>query len=102
MDEEVFADGVVTHFGQIVGVVLAESQPLAQRAAQTVSITYDDLPSVITIEVRETVLGGMGYSQGWSVASFPDYQSHSQTLSLIPRLPVSFPDSLYKAIPFCS
>ena len=64
MDEEVFADGVVTHFGQIVGVILAESQPLAQRAAQTVSITYDDLPLVITIEVRQTVLGGMGYSKG--------------------------------------
>ena len=55
MDEVVFADGVVTHFGQIVGVVLAENQPLAQRAARAVSVSYDDLPSVITIEVRKGV-----------------------------------------------
>lgn len=46
-----FADGEVTHFGQVIGVVVAESQPLAQRAAQAVSITYQDLPSVITIKV---------------------------------------------------
>ena len=75
MDEAVFADGVVTHFGQIVGVVLAESQPLAQRAAQTVSITYDDLPSVITIEVRMGIRQYWG--EWWSVVSF-------QTLVPIP------------------
>ena len=51
MDEEVFADGKVTAFGQVIGVVVAESQPLAQRAAKAVKVTYEDLPSVITIEV---------------------------------------------------
>ncbi len=50
-DEEVFADGKVTHFGQIIGMVLAENQMLAQRAAKLVNISYSDLPAVITIEV---------------------------------------------------
>ena len=51
LDEQVLADGVVTHFGQVIGVVVAESQPLAQRAAQSVQVTYQDLPSIITIQV---------------------------------------------------
>lgn len=51
-DEKVFADGEVTHFGQIIGMVLAENQMLAQRAAKLVEVSYTDLPSIITIEVR--------------------------------------------------
>ena len=51
-DEKVFADGRVTHFGQIIGMVLAENQMLAQRAAKLVKVSYSDLPAVITIEVR--------------------------------------------------
>ena len=50
-DEEVFADGKVQHIGQIIGIIVAESQPLAQRAANVVNVTYEDLPSIITIEV---------------------------------------------------
>ena len=50
-DEELFADGKVTCIGQVIAVVVAESQPLAQRAAKAVKVTYEDLPSVITIEV---------------------------------------------------
>ena len=50
-DEEVFADGKVNHIGQLIGIIVAESQPLAQRAAKAVKVTYEDLPSVITIEV---------------------------------------------------
>ena len=53
LDEPVFADGKVICFGQIIGVVLAKSQPLAQRAAKAVKVIYEDLPSVITIEVRK-------------------------------------------------
>ena len=58
LDEQVFADGTVTHFGQVIGVVVAESQSLAQRAAQAVQVTYQDLPSVITIQVRGSWKGG--------------------------------------------
>ena len=50
-DEQVFADGKVNHIGQIVGVIVAESKPLAQQAAKSVKISYDNLPSIITIEV---------------------------------------------------
>ena len=50
-DEPVYADGEVTCFGQIIAVVVADNQMLAQRAAKTVKVTYHDLPSVITIKV---------------------------------------------------
>lgn len=51
LDEDVFADGKVTCIGQVIAVVVATSQQLAQRAAKAVTVTYKDLPSVITIEV---------------------------------------------------
>ena len=54
-DEEVFADGKVQHIGQIIGIIVAESQPLAQRAAKAVCVTYEDLPSIITIEVCKII-----------------------------------------------
>ena len=50
-DETVFADGKVNHIGQIIGIIVAESQPIAQRAVKTVQVTYEDLPSIITIDV---------------------------------------------------
>lgn len=50
-DEAVFADGEVTHFGQIIGMVLADNQMLAQQVTKLVQVSYTDLPSVITIEV---------------------------------------------------
>jgi len=37
-------------------VIVAESQPLAQRAARAVRVTYEDLPSIITIEVLHDIL----------------------------------------------
>ena len=51
-DEKVFADGEVTHFGQVIGMVLADDRIIAQRAAKLVHVSYTDLPSIITIEVR--------------------------------------------------
>ncbi|XP_064390120.1 xanthine dehydrogenase/oxidase-like isoform X2 [Halichondria panicea] len=50
LDEVVFADGKVNLIGQVIGLIVAESQPLAQRACKLVIVTYQDLPSVITIE----------------------------------------------------
>eukprot|EP00879_Flechtneria_rotunda_P002218 GHRR01002404.1.p1 GENE.GHRR01002404.1~~GHRR01002404.1.p1 ORF type:complete len:899 (+),score=349.77 GHRR01002404.1:1548-4244(+) len=49
-DEEVFATQEVTCVGQIIGVVVAETEPLARRAAKAVQVTYEDLPAVISIE----------------------------------------------------
>lgn len=53
-DEKVFAEDRVTHFGQVIGMVLAEDRLIAERAAKLVQVSYTDLKSVITIEVRCT------------------------------------------------
>ena len=52
-DELVFAEGEVNHFGQIIGMVLADNQMLAQRAAKLVQVEYTDMSSIITIEVSQ-------------------------------------------------
>lgn len=49
-DEQVFADGVVRAVGQIIGVVVADSQAVAQRAAAKVKITYEELPAIVTMD----------------------------------------------------
>ncbi|XP_076463872.1 xanthine dehydrogenase/oxidase-like isoform X2 [Babylonia areolata] len=51
--DEIFASDKVTHQGQVVGVVLAQSQAVAQRAAAAVRVTYDPLEPVISI--REAI-----------------------------------------------
>ena len=48
-----FADGKVNFIGQVIGLIVAESKPLAQRAAKAVKVFYEVLPAVITIEVRD-------------------------------------------------
>ena len=37
--------------GQAIGAIIADSQPEAQRAAKAVSIQYEELDPIITIEV---------------------------------------------------
>ncbi|XP_029794417.1 xanthine dehydrogenase/oxidase-like [Suricata suricatta] len=49
-DEMVFAKDKVTCVGHIIGAVVTDTREHAQRAAQAVKITYEDLPAVITIE----------------------------------------------------
>ncbi|XP_059609594.1 xanthine dehydrogenase-like [Phlebotomus argentipes] len=50
-DEEVFISSVVTSQGQTLGVILADTQYLAQRAAKLVKVEYEELsPLTITIE----------------------------------------------------
>ena len=85
-DEQVFADGKVNHIGQVIGVIVAESQPLAQQAAKAVKITYDNLPSIITIEVGITVIVIPSVRQGmfWGepelvhVYDFTQYSVHTR------------------------
>ena len=44
----------VTCVGQVIGAVVADNQAHAQRAAQLVQVTYEDLqPRIITIEVMK-------------------------------------------------
>ena len=44
----------MTCIGQLIGLVVAKTRPLAQHAAQLVKIDYKDLPAIITIEVIAT------------------------------------------------
>ena len=43
--------------GQTIGAIVAESRDLARQAASAVTVTYDELPAVTTIEVFDTVCG---------------------------------------------
>ncbi|KAM6220493.1 xanthine dehydrogenase/oxidase [Rhynchocyon petersi] len=49
-DETVFAEDKVTCIGHIIGAVVTDTPEHAQRAAQGVKITYEELPAIITIE----------------------------------------------------
>ena len=39
-------------YGQIVGGVIAENREIAQKAAAMVNIEYEELPAILTIEVK--------------------------------------------------
>lgn len=52
----------MTCVGHIIGAVVTDTPEHAQRAAQGVKITYEDLPAIITIEVTET---------GWAACGVP-------------------------------
>ena len=50
-DEELFATSEVHHIGQMIAMVLAESEQIAKEAAKLCIVEYDVLPSIYTIEV---------------------------------------------------
>uniref|UniRef100_A0A1L8DYE4 Xanthine dehydrogenase n=1 Tax=Nyssomyia neivai TaxID=330878 RepID=A0A1L8DYE4_9DIPT len=50
-DEELFASEMVTTQSQSIGVIVADTQSIAQRAARLVKVTYDDVnPIIVTLE----------------------------------------------------
>ena len=49
-DELVFANTFVHCYGMVIGVILAQDQETAQKAARLVKVEYKDLPAIITIE----------------------------------------------------
>ncbi|XP_074065764.1 xanthine dehydrogenase/oxidase [Macrotis lagotis] len=49
-DETVFAQHKVTCVGHIIGAVVSDTPEHAQRAAQAVKISYEELPAIISIE----------------------------------------------------
>lgn len=50
-DEELFRRETVTSQGQIIGVVVADNQTIAQRAARMVKVDYEELsPIIVSIE----------------------------------------------------
>lgn len=51
-DQEIFASEQVHYVGEVLGVVVARDQTLAERAAKLVRVSYQDLPNpIFTIEV---------------------------------------------------
>ncbi|XP_078068351.1 xanthine dehydrogenase/oxidase [Mustelus asterias] len=50
MDETVFAEGVVTCVGHVIGAIVADTEAHAQRAAKAVKIKYEKLQPIITIQ----------------------------------------------------
>jgi len=49
-DEAIFADEVVQHVGQVVGLVVADSVMQARRAARQVKLDIEPLPAVLTVK----------------------------------------------------
>ncbi|KAJ3342912.1 hypothetical protein HDU93_000571 [Gonapodya sp. JEL0774] len=49
-DEELFATEEVFHVGQMIGMVVAENEMIARKAARLVKVQYEVLPAVFTIE----------------------------------------------------
>ena len=58
-DENIFANDKVTAVGQIIGIVVAEDRLTAQRGAMSVRVTYNKLPTVLTIEVLSILIVGL-------------------------------------------
>ncbi|CAM9133378.1 unnamed protein product [Ascophyllum nodosum] len=50
LDEEMFAVEEVHCMGQVIGAILAESPEIADTAVKLVSVRYEDLPVIMTIE----------------------------------------------------
>ncbi|KAK9861190.1 hypothetical protein WJX84_010543 [Apatococcus fuscideae] len=61
-DEEVFALDEVKCVGQVIGVVVADTEQHARMAAQRVKIGYEDLPSLISCE---DAIKANSYFEGW-------------------------------------
>jgi len=51
-DEELFASQEVFHVGQMIGLIIADTEDNAREAAKYVKIQYNVKTPVITIEVK--------------------------------------------------
>ncbi|CAN6470060.1 unnamed protein product [Victoria cruziana] len=49
-DEELFASEFVTCVGQVIGIVVADTQENAKLASQKVKVQYEELPAVLSIK----------------------------------------------------
>ncbi|KAL5010812.1 hypothetical protein ScPMuIL_013117 [Solemya velum] len=49
-DDDVFAEGKVTCYGQIIGGILAESREIAKKAVSMVKVEYEELEPILTIK----------------------------------------------------
>lgn len=74
-DEECFASEVVTCIGQPIGVVVADTEQHARMAARLVSVEYEDLPALISIE---DAIEASSYYEVTSVVLFSQQQEALQ------------------------
>lgn len=54
-DEELFCSGLVKYYGQPVGILVAETQTLAERAAQLVHIQYSNNNKPFYVDARDVL-----------------------------------------------
>lgn len=57
-EEELFCDGTVKYYSQPVGVIVATSQELADKACELVEVTYDHSTDKPLLTVREILSAG--------------------------------------------
>ncbi len=50
-DEELFATKEVHHVGQMIGIIVAESEEIAREATRLVKVQYEKRAPIVTIEV---------------------------------------------------
>ena len=50
-DEELFASKDVFHVGQMIGIIVADTEEIARKAVKLVKIEYNVRKPIITIEV---------------------------------------------------
>lgn len=58
IDEELFCSGIIQYYSQPIGVVVAESQALAEEAAKIVEITYEPSSTKPLFTVRQILEAG--------------------------------------------
>jgi hypothetical protein len=61
LDQHFMCSALVVCDLQVIGVVVAETEPLARRAAKAVKVTYEDLPAIISIE--DAIAAGSYYDK---------------------------------------
>lgn len=62
-DEECFASREVTCVGQVIGIVVADTEDQARAAARAVKVTYEDLPHIMSIE--EAIEAESFFPENW-------------------------------------
>ena len=62
-DEECFASEKVTCVGQVIGIIVAETEQQARDAARKVQVTYKDLPAIISI--ADAIENDSFYDENW-------------------------------------
>lgn len=67
-DEEVFASSIVTCIGHPIGVIVADTEAHARAAARAVTVSYEDIPAVLSIE--QAIAAGSFYDvRSWACGS---------------------------------